>query len=136
MRTRATCQPRKPEAPVTSTGFMGFLGLSQGPCQHLQVVGQTGVDAQRGRGFEAAMYHAVLAPRVVAGAVTFPGRLGHQAFKCLVMTVRDQIARALPALHVIGGVTPGGTREVVFTPEKLKVERSLSHGVLDRKSVV
>src|ERR1039457_1700623 len=104
--------------------------LAQGPCQHLQVVGQTGVDAQRGRWFEPAMHHAVLAPRIVAGAVTFPGRLGHQAFECLVMAVRDEITGAFPALHVIGGVSPCRAREVVLATEELEVERSLAHSVL------
>src|ERR1017187_8768738 len=84
----------------------------------------TGVAAQRGRWFEPAMPNAVLAPRIGAWAVTFPGRLGHQAFECLVMAVRDEITGAFPALHVIGGVSPGCAREIPgLRPYRRKVRR-------------
>src|ERR1019366_6716907 len=49
----------------------------------------------------------MLAAGIVAWAVALPGRLGHQLREGLVVPVRNQVARAFPALHVVGGVAPG-----------------------------
>src|SRR5215470_8211996 len=83
------------------------MGLAQHPCQHLQVVGYTRIDAESRRWFESAMHHAVLASRVVAFAVGLPRRLRHKRFESLVVAVRDQIARAFPTLHVVSRIAPG-----------------------------
>src|SRR5580658_10676250 len=43
--------------------------LAQAPFEHLEIVGDARIDAQRGRRLIPAMHHAVLAPRVVALAI-------------------------------------------------------------------
>src|SRR5437868_5990091 len=92
MRTRATCQPRNPLAPVTREVIVPWQ-LAQRPGQHFQIVGQPDVDPERGRWFESAVHHTVLATRIVAGAVALPRSLRHQRFEGLIVPVGDQIAR-------------------------------------------
>src|ERR1017187_1265591 len=151
--TRATCHPRKPDAPVTRTGFMAVClrgagcqaccveshldiscgreksGLSQHPCQHLEIVGHAGVDAVGNRRLEAAVHHAVLATRVVAGAVAFPRRTRHQILERLVLPVGDQVARTLPALDVVSGIAPSGARQLAPALQEFHVQRGLANRV-------
>src|SRR5271170_3274431 len=96
----------KPDAPVTSAGF---TPLPESPREHPNAIGEGRVDHQRGRRLEAAMRHAMIAARIaVAGAVLFPGCFGHEGFEGLVVPVCDEVAGALPALHVVGGIAPRG----------------------------
>src|SRR5260370_29999610 len=52
--------------------------LGQLPSQHLEYIADLGIGANGGGRLEAAVHQAVLAARVVAGAVVFPDGVLHQ----------------------------------------------------------
>src|SRR5215831_17361332 len=93
--------------------------LLQRPCEHLQVVGDADVYAQRRARLKPAVHHAVLAARVIALAVALPGSLRHQTFECLIVAVRDQIAGALPTFDVVGRIAPRRARHLTLALEEL-----------------
>ncbi len=53
--------------------------------------------------------------------VVFPRRLGHQLFKGVVVAVRDQVARAFPALDVVGWIAPGGAGKFLIALEEFLI---------------
>src|SRR5438132_1656391 len=79
--------------------------------------GERGVD---GGGLVAAVDHAVLALLVAAPvAVAFPARRLHQLLEGGGVAFLEQIARALPAEHVVGGIAPRRALEVPLAHEEL-----------------
>ena len=64
------------------------------------------------------MHHAVVTARVVAAAIILPRGLGHEFFERPVVAVRDQVARALPALRVVVRSPPRRALEVALTLEE------------------
>src|SRR5262245_66351909 len=74
-----------------------------------------------GRGFIAAMRHAVRAFRVVAGAVEFPVGLFEESFEGRRVTlVHEQIAGSLPTKHITRRVAPGRATVSLIASEKIQ----------------
>src|SRR6185436_8022251 len=84
---------------------------------------ESGADRAR---LESAVHHAVLTARVAAlAAIAGPVRLFHQLAERARIPVLQQVARALPAEDVVGGVPPGRALKVALPHQKLEEERRL-----------
>src|SRR5262249_43495260 len=86
------------------------------------------LDARRRRegscGLEAAVDRAVLAARVVAGAVHLPLDAFHQGLVGGEDPVREQVARALPAVRVARDRAPRRARQLPLAGEEVLVQRA------------
>src|SRR5271165_7049033 len=93
------------------------------PHQHLERVAQFAIYAH-GRGwFIAAVYHAMLAARILAKAVRIPIGVVHQATEGVVVFVGDQVTRPFPATRIPCRVAPGRAGQFALAAEKLQVNR-------------
>src|SRR3970282_1601029 len=73
-----------------------------------------------------AVDHAVAALLVAAlFAVVFPLRAVHQLLEARGIAFLEQVAGALPAEHIKGGVAPGRALEVLLAHEEAQEERRL-----------
>src|SRR4051794_25278871 len=97
--------------------------LPELPQRHAQRVAELLVDTQHGGRLEAAMDHAVFAAGIVAAAQLVPIGQLHEVLMRLVMTIGDQIAGALPATNVAGGICPGGAFQIALTAQEFEIDR-------------
>ncbi len=99
------------------------------PAQHLPGVAEFLVAAEHRGGLVARVHHAILAARIAAVAVFLPRSFFDEVFEGLVMRVGHQVARALPAARIVGGISPGGAHQLALAAQKFHVNRR-SHDVV------
>src|SRR5690606_13538051 len=73
----------------------------------------------------SAVHHAIGAFFVIAGAVIIPIRLPHHLIERLRIPFAEKVARALPAEHRPGRITPGRTAVLLIAGKEIEKEARL-----------
>ena len=81
-----------------------------------------------GRGFVAAMDHAIGAFFVIASAIFIPRRVLHQFLEGLGVTFTEQVTRALPAEHSAGRVPPRSAVIGLIAGEEIEEQAPIGTG--------
>src|SRR3984957_8505505 len=110
--------------------FLAFGGLTEKathfsrdrPAEHLPRVAEFLVAAENRGSFVPRVNHTIFATRIATAAVFFPGRLLDEVFEVVVMRVRHQVARALPAAWIVSGIAPCRAHQLALAAKIFHVD--------------
>src|SRR5262249_9723373 len=91
------------------------------PLQHLPAVTQLRMGTEHGGRLVTDVDHAILAACVPPAPILLPGSVLDELPVAGVVCVGDQVAGALPAARVVGGIAPGGTHQLALAAQVFKV---------------
>ena len=91
------------------------------------------LEAYRGRGLVATLYHAILASRVLGNAidhaVSVPIDLFLEFSVSRVVAIGHEVARRFPTHNIAGGNRPRGAGQIAKSRNELQVDRGTEKGI-------